>query len=400
MSLFVQGYAFRIASLAIGGWLLGDAVIDVAPASTSIALGRDRPNAVHAATTAAAVARRRPARAPDRRPSRLLVETAHRACRVGEALLWGNVGASCAASFAAFVDPLPDRRAEILDARRSVLRCRARPELGRSGRVVSDRFALGVGAQRVLPLVPDRHRVQVRGLLAVDGRRARSRATRRWPTRTRHHDPVRLERRHRAARAALGRRRPPRTTSARSGGSIPTASTASRRSTASTSSSFVCSAASTRGSDGFDAPRGRVRGARRVPLVAAGGEVDPDAELLGRVDRARRRRGAGPRAISPPAVPRTSANLLRFLSDTLLLTGVGFDPPAPDPGRRGLGRRRARPRRRGASTRPSAGRRRLLPRPPRRREHDVRRRPVRRARGRRADALADLDLLAAPRRGR
>ena len=47
MSLFVQGYAFRIASLAIGRWLLGDAVLDVWPASTSIALGRDRPNAVH-----------------------------------------------------------------------------------------------------------------------------------------------------------------------------------------------------------------------------------------------------------------------------------------------------------------------------------------------------------------
>ena len=46
MSLFVQGYAFRIASLAIGAWVMGDAVIDIAPAKVSIALGRHRPNAV------------------------------------------------------------------------------------------------------------------------------------------------------------------------------------------------------------------------------------------------------------------------------------------------------------------------------------------------------------------
>ncbi len=31
MSLFVQGYAFRIASIAIGAWLLDDIVVDVAP---------------------------------------------------------------------------------------------------------------------------------------------------------------------------------------------------------------------------------------------------------------------------------------------------------------------------------------------------------------------------------
>src|SRR4051794_26057760 len=43
-SLFVQGYAFRIATVAVGAWLLADAVIDVAPATTSIALGRGRPN--------------------------------------------------------------------------------------------------------------------------------------------------------------------------------------------------------------------------------------------------------------------------------------------------------------------------------------------------------------------
>src|SRR5687767_4977089 len=34
VSLLVQGYAFRIASLAIGAWFLDDAVLDVAPART------------------------------------------------------------------------------------------------------------------------------------------------------------------------------------------------------------------------------------------------------------------------------------------------------------------------------------------------------------------------------
>jgi len=133
MSLFVQGYAFRIASIAIGGWLLGDAVIDVTPASTAIALGRGRPNAVHL----------REARLIDEdlhahligEHLAPLVDTAHRACRIGEALLWGNVGASCAASFGAFVEPLPERRAELRD-RVEAFFATARPELARSGRVV------------------------------------------------------------------------------------------------------------------------------------------------------------------------------------------------------------------------------------------------------------------------
>jgi ferric iron reductase protein FhuF len=134
MSLFVQGYAFRIASTVVGGWLLGDRVLDLSPASTAIALGRDRPNAVrldrprfvdsdlHEHLIDSHLA--------------LLVETAHQACRIGEALLWANVGASCASSFAAFVDPLPDRRAEIR-RRADAFFADARPELARSGRVVS-----------------------------------------------------------------------------------------------------------------------------------------------------------------------------------------------------------------------------------------------------------------------
>jgi ferric iron reductase protein FhuF len=133
MSLFVQGYAFRIASLAVGGWLLGDSVFDVSPSSTAIALGRHRPNAVRVDE---------PRVVDDDLLQHLidahlarLVETAHQACRVGEALLWGNVGASCASSFAAFVDPLVDRRAEIRD-RVETFFAASCPQLARSGRVV------------------------------------------------------------------------------------------------------------------------------------------------------------------------------------------------------------------------------------------------------------------------
>ena len=137
-SLFVQGYAFRIASLAIGAWLLDDVVLDVDPARTSIALGRARPNAVrldeavlvdvddalaglHAELVDGHLAR--------------LVDTAHEACRVGEALLWGNVGAGCASSFGAFMAPLEGRRLEVRDRLEAFLGA-ARPELASSGRAV------------------------------------------------------------------------------------------------------------------------------------------------------------------------------------------------------------------------------------------------------------------------
>jgi ferric iron reductase protein FhuF len=133
MSLFVQGYAFRIASIAIGSWLVGGEVLDVSPGSTAIALGRDRPNAVHL-DEARLVREDLHEHVIDAHLAQL-VDTAHRACRIGESLLWGNVGASCASSFAAFVDPLPDRRTEIRDGVEAFF-ASARPELARSGRVV------------------------------------------------------------------------------------------------------------------------------------------------------------------------------------------------------------------------------------------------------------------------
>jgi ferric iron reductase protein FhuF len=134
MSLFVQGYAFRIASVAIGGWLVADAVLDVSPTSTAVALGRDRPNAVQL-DQAQLVDEDLHGHLIDRHLA-LLVDTAHRACRIGEALLWGNVGASCASSFGAFDGPLRERGLD-LDIRERVEQffAAARPELARSGHV-------------------------------------------------------------------------------------------------------------------------------------------------------------------------------------------------------------------------------------------------------------------------
>lgn len=145
MSLFVQGYAFRIASTAIGAWVMGDAVLDVSPAHTAIAMGRHRPNAV-----ALDEARLVPVDDSLRGLHDTLIDghlaplvaCAHDACRVGEALLWGNVAAGCASSFGAFANELVLRRVEIRDMAESFF-ASARPEVANAGRLVrlGDRWA-------------------------------------------------------------------------------------------------------------------------------------------------------------------------------------------------------------------------------------------------------------------
>lgn len=134
-SLFVQGYAFRVASLAIGAWLIDDVVLDVDPAIASIALGRHRPNALHLdeARFAGDDVGALHANLIDGHLARL-VATAHESCRVGEALLWSNIGAGCASSFGAFMGPLEDRRLEIRDRFEAFLAA-GRPELQTSGRI-------------------------------------------------------------------------------------------------------------------------------------------------------------------------------------------------------------------------------------------------------------------------
>jgi ferric iron reductase protein FhuF len=106
-SLFAQGYAFRLPSVALGAYALGLDVPSVAPGSTAIKLGRHRPAAVAYLD-------------PEPRPADGLVEElfaghlapfveAVRGCfTVGARLLWGNVAASCATAFRA-VDADRDR---------------------------------------------------------------------------------------------------------------------------------------------------------------------------------------------------------------------------------------------------------------------------------------------------
>jgi ferric iron reductase protein FhuF len=138
MSLFVQGYAFRIASIAVGGWLLDGEVLDVSPGATAIALGRNRPNAVRLDAVRLHDAGDDPLATLHRtlvdEHLALLVANAHAACRVGERLLWSGVGAAFASSFGAFMAPLPDRWSEIR-IRIEQLMGRARPELADTGRI-------------------------------------------------------------------------------------------------------------------------------------------------------------------------------------------------------------------------------------------------------------------------
>lgn len=138
MSLFVQGYAFRVASIAIGAWLLDDIVVDVAPRRCAIALRRHRPNAVHF-DELRAVAGGDPLAALHE----VLVEghlaplldNARAACRIGQPLLWSNVGAACASSFGALMLARRDLHGEIRNRFEAFL-ATARPELSGSGRVV------------------------------------------------------------------------------------------------------------------------------------------------------------------------------------------------------------------------------------------------------------------------
>jgi cobaltochelatase CobN len=68
----------------------------------------------------------------------------------------------------------------------------------------------------------------------------------------------------------------------------------------------------------------------RLPTVCLGGEVTPDAELMAA--------STVPAGVAAEALrylaaggPGNLDQLARFLSDTLLLTGEGFEPPAPTP---------------------------------------------------------------------
>ncbi|MGH3823699.1 MAG: cobaltochelatase subunit CobN, partial [Pseudonocardiaceae bacterium] len=95
--------------------------------------------------------------------------------------------------------------------------------------------------------------------------------------------------------------------------------------------------------DGVDVVVLRLLGGRRAwepgletlhrsgrPMVCLGGEASPDAELMAA--------STVPAGVAAEALrylvaggPENLAQLARFLSDTVLLTGEGFEPPAPTP---------------------------------------------------------------------
>ena len=124
------------------------------------------------------------------------------------------------------------------------------------------------------------------------------------------------------------------------------------------------------------------------PLVALGGEASPDAELMAL--------STVPAGVATEALaylreggPENLRELARFLSDTVFLTGEGFDPPCSMPAY-GIHQLPGP----GAHGRPGGGRR-VLPRARTVREHRLRRHPLRRAGRRRRQAASRLLRLAA-----
>jgi cobaltochelatase CobN len=81
--------------------------------------------------------------------------------------------------------------------------------------------------------------------------------------------------------------------------------------------------------DGFASLREQCA-ARGIPFVAAGGETAPDPDLVA-ASSVPTGVAAHAHAYLAAGGPSNIANLLRFLADTLLLTSVAFEPPAPLP---------------------------------------------------------------------
>src|SRR3712207_9243603 len=71
-----------------------------------------------------------------------------------------------------------------------------------------------------------------------------------------------------------------------------------------------------------------------IPLLAFGGEAEPDAELTALSTAPSGAVAEAFEYLRWGGVANT-ANLLRFVADTLLLGGYGFEPPAAAPELRG-----------------------------------------------------------------
>lgn len=138
MSIFVQGYAYRVASIAIGVWLLDGVVLDVRPENMAIAVEDGHPvrirfEAYRPAKGTADLANLHSVLVDQHLAA--LVEASTEAMRIGRPLLWSNIGSSSASSFGAFMTALPDRWERIRTQAEEFFAA-ARPELKRSGSVV------------------------------------------------------------------------------------------------------------------------------------------------------------------------------------------------------------------------------------------------------------------------
>ena len=185
MSLFVQGWVFRVASLSIGAWLLDDVVLDVAPSRLAVAIARSRPNAGAGPRPAAGRGgtRRRVTWAPSPVRRRWRPPRASRAARrrpPGAARGGGPPGVP--GRRAAALVATPARRARrrsapspprswTAGARSATAPRRSSPPPAPScdvGPGRAGRRPLGLGAQRAAVSGTAPHRVHVRGLLVLD----------------------------------------------------------------------------------------------------------------------------------------------------------------------------------------------------------------------------------------
>lgn len=111
MSFFVIGYATRVALAAIAVWVLADRVLDVSPEVSALALVGPKPTKLGLNPTRLTNSNLRSVEQLHKTlvdgHLALLVEAARGVCRIGENLLWGNVGSACAYSFEKVARELP-----------------------------------------------------------------------------------------------------------------------------------------------------------------------------------------------------------------------------------------------------------------------------------------------------
>ena len=182
-------------------------------------------------------------------------------------------------SFATFNGPVPGPQDRDQGPGRGVLRRRP-PRAGRVGPGGAGRAEDGPGSATRAASGTAPPRAPSASTARCGRRRSGRRALRRrMAAEADRRDPLRLQRRHRAARPAVGRRRPAAASSAPSAGSTPTGSTATPTSTG----VGVVVVRLLGGLDALEAALPALAGRARdagIPLVALGGEAAPDADLL------------------------------------------------------------------------------------------------------------------------